>query len=71
VSAADEFSLVEAKILRLEPGDIIALRYPRELSVEQAQQLKELGEAAFRGHTVAVLSGDIDVVIVREPEPLP
>ena len=66
-----ELDRVEAKILRVEPGDIIALRVPFELTPDQAKELSEQGRASFPGHTVAVLSGDIDVVIVREAEPLP
>jgi hypothetical protein len=66
----DRLDLVEAKILFLEPGDIIALRYPGLLTPKQAESLKADGEAAFPGHVVAVLSQGIDVVIVREPEPM-
>jgi hypothetical protein len=66
----DETPLVEAKILRLEPGDIIALRVADELSPDQAKLLQEAGKAAFPGHDVAVLSGGIDLVVVREPEPM-
>jgi hypothetical protein len=66
----DDLPIVEAKILRVEPGDIIALRLSEEISVEQAQRSREYGEAAFPGHTVAVLSGGIDLVVVREAEPM-
>ena len=61
---------VEAKILRLEPGDIIALRFDRELTAEQARLLQEQGRLAFPGHHVAVLTGGVDLVVVREAEPL-
>lgn len=68
--ALDDMPVVEAKILRLEPGDMIALRTVDELSSEQARLLKEQAEIAFPGHVVAVLAGGIDIVVVREPEPM-
>lgn len=66
----DNLDLVQAKILRLEPGDIIALRYEDDLPAEQARRLKEYGEAAFPGHSVVVLTGGVDLVVVREAEPI-
>jgi hypothetical protein len=62
-----DFEVVKAKVLQLEPGDAIALVCADVVSVEQAKLLREQGEAAFPGHTVVVLSGGVDVAIVREP----
>jgi flagellar motor switch protein FliM len=63
---AENIELPEAQILRLQPGDVIALTVEQSLSMEQIDQLKKQAEKAFGTSKVAVLSGGINVSIVRD-----
>jgi hypothetical protein len=60
--------VLDAQILRLEPGDRIAIKSQRHLTVEQAEMLKRQLEAVWPGFPVVVLPPELDLVIVREGE---
>jgi flagellar motor switch protein FliM len=65
-----EIELSEASILRLQPGDVVALKVAVEISTEQAYRIQEQWKAAMGrlGHDdvgVVVLAPGIDLTVVR------
>jgi hypothetical protein len=57
--------LEEARILRLEPGDVIVLRTPLRLSFEQIAELEEQVTDRFPSHKAIVLAGGMELTIAR------
>jgi hypothetical protein len=57
--------LKAAKVVRLQPGDVLVLVCEDQITKEQAALLTEYGEQAFPGHKVVVLSGGLDIKLIR------
>ena len=53
--------LAEAKVLRLQPGDIVVFETDTHLSCEQAQRLIDQAKAKIPGHEVLLLSGGVSM----------
>lgn len=60
----DTFEHVQ--VLRLEPGDTLVLKVPRELTAEQADDVRQQLEARFPGYPALVMSGDMDLSVVEQ-----
>jgi hypothetical protein len=50
--------------LRLEPGDVIVLKAPRRITLEQAKAMKEGVMAVFAGHECLVLC-EVDLLVAQ------
>jgi|SwirhisoilCB3_FD_contig_31_16943828_length_463_multi_3_in_0_out_0_2 DNA-binding NarL/FixJ family response regulator len=55
-----------AKVLRLQPGDIVVLRVRRELSDEELPDFTENVKRLFPDHKVVVLTGDDELQVFRK-----
>jgi hypothetical protein len=55
-----------AKILRLQPGDIVVLRVRQELSEHDHVAFMEHAKLLFPDHQVAVLTGDDELQVFRK-----
>lgn len=57
----------EVRILRLQPGDEIIVRVARQRAEpENLEQVRRLAEERWPNNRVTVLSGDVDIEIVRQ-----
>lgn len=57
--------LEHLQVLRLEPGDIIVLACPQDISAEQAARLKIQLEELAPGHRPVILSGGATIGAIR------
>lgn len=57
--------LPEARILRLQEGDVLLFQAPKRLTDEDAAVLVERIEATFPGHRALVLEGGIELTVAR------
>jgi hypothetical protein len=61
----------KVEILRLEPGDVLAVKAPDRLTASEAAKIKEQFTEQFPDHKVLLYSG-MDLAVVRPcPEPQP
>jgi hypothetical protein len=68
VQAMSSFpEITEAKVVRVEPGDVIWLKTELHLTAAQAVAIKESAKRIWPDNEIAI-GQDIDLVIVR-PEP--
>jgi hypothetical protein len=58
----------EVRILRLQPGDALVLRFVREISAERARRIKTLMSDQFPGNKILVLSGEVELTVLREED---
>jgi len=58
----------EVKRLTLGPGDRLVITYPRLLSQQEADRLRQRFAAALRDVPVIILDGGADVSVVAEEE---
>lgn len=58
-------TLEHLAVVNVQPGDILVLRHPEELSAEQAVFLREHVEEIFPGHQCVVLSGGLELAVAR------
>lgn len=58
---------LSVNVLRLEPGDKIALSIPRGMDLSQMQmdELRSRAEKLFAPHAVVLLAGGVGLSIVR------
>lgn len=62
-------SLLEAvKVIPLRPGDVIVGKVPAHMTAEQSAHLRELFAGVFEGHRCVILSGGIDIEVVRRED---
>lgn len=54
-----------AKVLRLQPGDVVVLRVGHELSDQEHHKLMEQARLLFPDHKVMVLSPGADLEVFR------
>lgn len=62
-----DLSDFDAKVLRLQPGDVVALIATRPMTYDQALGIRERWEAQFPDHPVVVLDG-FDIAVVRRED---
>lgn len=62
--------LSRVRVLSLKPGDVLVLRYDRELSEDEAHQAAEILRREFPGHRGLVLDDGAEIVVVRDGDPL-
>lgn len=55
-----------ARVLRLQPGDIVVLRVRNELSEQQHADFMEHAKVLFPDHKVVVLTGDDELQVFRK-----
>jgi len=60
-----EVELPEARILRLQEGDVLLFQAPKHLSDYEAETLVEQVQHVFPGHRAMVVDGDIKVTVAR------
>jgi hypothetical protein len=63
-----EVEAEEVRILRLQPGDALVLRFVREISAERARRIKTLMSDQFPGNKILVLSGEVELTVLREED---
>jgi hypothetical protein len=55
-------------VLRLEPGDILALRANRRITMEQADHMRKLVlDEVGDGYPILIFPPDIELMVVRYP----
>jgi hypothetical protein len=64
--------LVEAVLLRAEPGDVVLIKLPADVDAQKAESIREwflrrLTQAGRGDVGLAVMSAGIDVQVVRPP----
>lgn len=60
-------SILEAvKIIPIRPGDIIVLKIPSDLDAATVARLRSQAREAFKVEDVVILSGGIDIEVVRK-----
>jgi Mg2+/citrate symporter len=63
---AEELSMIEAmSVLEVRPGDIVVLKTPIRLTLEQSNRIKEAAEKAL-GMKVIVLQDGLDIGVLRD-----
>ena len=60
-----ELVKAEAKVITVQPGDIIAVKYPGMLSLDAITRLKEQIKGKFPDCEVAILCEGMDLEIYR------
>lgn len=60
-----EFELPEAKILRLQEGDVLLFQAPKRLGDDEASTMVERIEATFPGHRALVIENGIELTVAR------
>lgn len=56
----------EARVVRLEPGDVIALSTSERLTMEEADIMRERLGDLFAGHRIAILEGGFSLEVLRK-----
>lgn len=64
IEPAPEIEFVS--VLRIEPGDVLAVRMLRRVSVEGAENIRALVRETFPGHEVLILPPEVELVVVRD-----
>lgn len=52
--------------LALQPGDVLVVHCQKPLHYEQSAMLRQYVEARIPGHKVLVMSGELDLCVVRK-----
>lgn len=60
-----DVELPEAKILRLQEGDVLLFQAPLRLSDDEATTMVERIEATFPGHRALVVENGIELTVAR------
>lgn len=60
-----DIELPEAKILRLQEGDVLLFQAPLRLSDDEATTMVERIEATFPGHRALVVENGIELTVAR------
>ena len=55
-----------AKVLRLQPGDVVVLRVRKELSDRDHTAFMEHAKVLFPDHKIVVLTGDDELQVFRK-----
>lgn len=58
----------EVAVLRVRPGDIIVLRFPRVLSDEEHEHILKQAQATWPDNQVVVLENGVELLLVRKDE---
>lgn len=56
---------VPPPVLKIEPGDIIAIQMPEKLNIRDATELGEHMKSVFKSNTVVVLSNGSHIKAIR------
>jgi len=60
--------LKDMQILKLEPGDVIVLRYPGVLTDKAVSNIKTTADKIYPGHEVHVLEENMEIGVIRKKE---
>jgi hypothetical protein len=54
-------------VLNLQPGDIVAIRSLRRITMDNAAQIQEMAKEVFGDRPILVLPPDFEIMVVRYP----
>lgn len=60
-----DVELPEARILRLQEGDVLLFQAPKRLDDEEAAVMVERIKTAFPGHRALVVENGVEVTVAR------
>jgi hypothetical protein len=55
----------EARVLRLQPGDVLVMSVNHQLSDRETAELRQQANVLFPDHEVLVLGPDVNVTVAR------